>query len=83
MDTKACSAFKEPEPTPGIFSAFIPRAVELVLKESDATPERREKEGKRGVTVVTVPDDDRDHQGSVWDREDEDSQPELPGMEAT
>lgn len=64
-------------PSPGIFCAFIPRAVELILKESDATEERREREAKRGVTVVAVPDDDRDHQGSVWDDE---SQPELPGV---
>ena len=69
--------YKSTAPTPGIFCAFIPRAVELILKESDATAERREKEAKRGVTVVAVPDNDRDHQGSVWDK-DEDSQPELP-----
>jgi hypothetical protein len=74
-----CEQFQAPKPTPGIFCAFVPRAVELILKESDATPERREKEAKRGITVVAVPDDDRDHQGSVWDK-DEDSQPELPGV---
>jgi len=74
-----CEQFQAPQPTPGIFCAFIPRAVELVLRESDATPERVEKEAKRGVSVVRVPDDDRDHQGSVWDK-DEDSQPELPGV---
>ena len=39
----------------------------------------RSKE-KRGVTVVTVPDDDKDHQGSVWDKDEEDSQPELSGV---
>jgi hypothetical protein len=76
----ACETFQAPKPTPGIFCAFVPRAVELILKESDATPERREREAKRGVTVVAVPDDDRDHQGSVWDKDDEDSQPELPGV---
>jgi hypothetical protein len=79
----ACDKFEPFKPTPGIFCAFVPHAVELLLKESDATPERREKETKRGVTVVTVPDDDRDHQGSVWDKdEDEQSaeQPVLPGM---
>ena len=76
---EACDKFEPPKPTPGIFCAFIPRAVELVLRESDATPERVEKEAKRGVSVVAVPDDDKDHQGSVWDK-DEDSQPELPGV---
>jgi len=75
-----CDAFDPVKPTPGIFCAFVPRAVELILKQSDATPERVEREAKRGVTVVAVPDDDRDHQGSVWDKDDEDSQPELPGV---
>jgi hypothetical protein len=75
-----CEEFEAIKPTPGIFCAFIPRAVELILKESDATPERREKEAKRGVTVVAVPDDDKDHQGSVWDKDEDDSQPELPGV---
>jgi hypothetical protein len=75
-----CDEFQPPKPTPGIFCAFVPRAVELILKQSDATPERVEREAKRGVTVVAVPDDDRDHQGSVWDRDEEDSQPELPGV---
>lgn len=76
-----CRAYEKPKSTPGIFCAFIPRAVELILKQSDATPERIEKEEKRGVTVVAVPDDDKDHQGSVWSKEDEeDSQPELPGV---
>lgn len=70
------------KPSPGIFCAFVPRAVELILKASDATPERVEKEKKRGVTVVAVPDDDPDHQGSVWDSKDDDSQPELPGVPA-
>ncbi len=74
----ACNCETRSKPTPGIFSAFIPRAVELILKQSDATDERRAKEEKRGVTIVTVPDDDKDHQGSVWDKDDE--QEELPGV---
>ncbi len=80
-NTVMCSGggkYEYAKPKPGIFCAFVPRAVEMILKQSDATPDRVEKEAKRGVTVVTVPDDDRDHQGSVWDKDDEDSQPELP-----
>jgi hypothetical protein len=77
-----CSSYQAPKPSPGIFCAFVPRAVELILKASDATPERIEKEKKRGVTVVAVPDDDPDHQGSVWDSKDDDSQPELPRVPA-
>lgn len=75
-----CDDYEGPEAKPGIFCAFIPQRIELILKESDATPERRAKEEKRGVTIVTVPDDDKDHQGSVWDKADEESQPELPGV---
>jgi hypothetical protein len=74
-----CSIYQRVKGSPGIFCAFVPRAIELILRASDATPERVEKERKRGVTVVTVPDDDPDHQGSVWDAKDDDSQPELPG----
>jgi hypothetical protein len=77
-----CDEFQAPKPSLGIFSAFVPRAVELILKQSDATPERVEKEGKRGVTVVAVPDGDQDHQGSVWDEKNGgDSQEELPGVQ--
>jgi hypothetical protein len=77
---EVCSSFQAPRPTPGIFCAFIPRAVELVLKESDATPERIEKEERRGVSVVTVPDNDKDHQGSVWDKDEDSGQEELEGI---
>jgi hypothetical protein len=77
---EVCSSYQEPKASPGIFCAFIPRAVELILKESDATPERLEKEAKRGVSVVTVPDSDKDHQGSVWD--DSNGQEDLPGVQA-
>ena len=75
---RPCENFQAPKSSPGIFCAFVPRAVELILKESDATPERLEKEAKRGVTVVTVPDGDKDHQGSVWDGVN--AQEELPGV---
>lgn len=60
-----CEEFQAPKATPGIFCAFVPRAVELLLKQSECTAERLEKESKRGVTVIAVPDDDKDHQGSV------------------
>lgn len=46
---------------PGVFFAFCPTRVELVLRQSDATPERIAEETKRGVTVVAVPDNDLDH----------------------
>lgn len=75
-----CAAYRPPRATPGIFCAFVPRAVELVLRKSDATPERVERERKRGVTVVAVPDDDPDHDPQGGEGDD-DSQPELPGAQ--
>lgn len=48
-------------PVAGVIAAFRPRAVELVLRESEATPDRVEEERERGVTVVAVPDGDPDH----------------------
>lgn len=47
-------------PAPGIFEAFVPRRVELILHERDATAERVEREAKRGVSVVVIPDDAKD-----------------------
>lgn len=63
---------------PGVFFAFRPQRLELVLRQSDATPERIAKEAARGVTVVAVPDDDKDHQGSVWDKKGEEAAPLAP-----
>lgn len=46
----------------GIFCAFIPKRVEKLIWESQATPEELEKLEKRGISPVTVPDGDKDHQ---------------------
>jgi len=45
----------------GIFCAFIPKRVEKLIWESQATPEELEKLEKRGITPVSVPDGDKDH----------------------
>ncbi|MBA7661638.1 hypothetical protein ES703_69658 [subsurface metagenome] len=45
----------------GIFCAFIPRRIERLIWESQASPEELEKLGKRGITPVIVPDEDKDH----------------------
>ena len=41
---------------PGVFHAFVPVRAELILRESEATPERIAKEAARGVSIVIVPD---------------------------
>ncbi len=45
----------------GIFCAFIPKRVEKLIWESQATPEELEKLEKRGITPVVIPDGDADH----------------------
>ena len=61
----------EEEYAPGIFSAFKPTAIELILTESQATEEKLKELADKKITPVIVPDDDKDHQGSVFDKEEE------------
>ena len=61
----------------GIFAMFKPTAIEQLFTKSGfagLSDEKREKLEKQGITPVIVPDDDKDHQGSVYDKE---SDPEL------
>lgn len=48
---------------PGVFTAFRPSAIELVLDQSevDAESDRVREAREKGVTIVGVPDDDPDH----------------------
>jgi len=58
----------------GIFAMFKPTAIEKVMTQSqaDALTEDERKELKRKqITPFVVPDNDRDHQGSVYDAEPE------------
>ncbi len=51
---------------PGVFYCFKPTAIEKIITESEAKdPEVLEKLNKQGITPVVVPDNDKDHQGSV------------------
>jgi hypothetical protein len=49
--------------------------VEKLVTEKQATPEELAKLEKEGIRPVIVPDNDKDHQGSVYDKE-EDAEPE-------
>lgn len=62
-----------PEPTPGIFRAFKPERIEVLVTESQSKDEGdyMAKLAKRGLTPVIVPDNDKDHQGTVYDAEEE------------
>jgi len=49
----------EPKPPayPGVFFAFRPTRVELLVYESEATPQMIEDAEKKGITVIVVPDE--------------------------
>lgn len=55
---------------PGIFRIFLPERIEKIVTQSQSEDEAEmAKLRERGITPVIVPDDDRDHQGSVYDDE--------------
>lgn len=54
--------------TPGIFRVWLPTRLERIFKESDRNSEKVAADEKRGITPVFVPDNDPDHQGTVYDK---------------
>lgn len=54
---------------PGIFRVWQPRRIEKIMPESSRGSEEVRQLMEQGITPVFVPDDDRDHQGSVYDHE--------------
>jgi hypothetical protein len=59
---------------PAIFRVWKPERLERIYTESQRGSEAVQADEKRGITPVFFPDNDRDHQGSVYDKEEE-----LPG----
>jgi len=66
-----CSAYQlGREPCPAIFYAYRPVRIELIITDTQSKDEKfMEDIKKRNITPVIVPDSDKDHQGSVWDKE--------------
>jgi len=62
---KACGERKDEdgkvEGIPGVFHAFRPQSLELLIWQSDAKPEYLEDLAKRNITPIIIPDDDEDH----------------------
>lgn len=57
---------------PGIFHAFKPTAIEQIVTRSQSEDEEfMARLDKRGITPVIVPDDDKDHQGTVYRKQQE------------
>jgi hypothetical protein len=58
----------QPVSLPGVFRIFKPTAIEKIVTESMAADaDEMAKLEKAGITPVIVPDDDLDHQGTVYD----------------
>ena len=51
----------EEEDVPGVFYAFRPTSLELLVWESNAKPEYLEDLAKRNITPIIIPDGDEDH----------------------
>lgn len=61
----------------GVFRIFKPDRIEKIVTRSESRDaDAMEKLAKAGITPIVVPDDDKDHRGSVYDRDLE--QPPLP-----
>src|SRR4030095_13225521 len=59
------------EPKPGVFALFKPTHIEKIVTQSQSEDvAAMEVLRKRGITPVIVPDDDKDHQGSIYDDDD-------------
>lgn len=58
---------------PAVFYAFKPARIEKIITQSQSEDkEFMEDLDKRNITPVIVPDNDKDHQGSVHDKQKED-----------
>lgn len=66
---------------PGIFTLWRPSAIEKILPESKRGSEEVEQLEKQGIKPVFVPDNDPDHKGSVYDKEEEEVEEVAPVAE--
>lgn len=76
-DLEKCAACDGSGKVPGIFRVFRPERIEKIVTTTQFGDIKQMDElYARGITPVVVPDDDRDHQGTVYDDDDE-VEPEL------
>ena len=55
---------------PAIFYVFRPTRIEKIITETESHDEEEMKKlEKQGITAIVVPDNDKDHKGSVHDKE--------------
>lgn len=55
---------------PAIFRVWKPERIERIYTEGQRNSDAVQADIKRGITPVFVPDNDKDHQGSVYDKEE-------------
>ena len=55
---------------PAIFRVWKPKRIERIYNESQRTSDEVAADIKRGITPVFVPDDDKEHHGSVYAKEE-------------
>lgn len=60
---------KTPVYRPGVFRLFRPERIEIILPESRRGTVDEDFAREKGLTPVFVPDDDPDHRGTVYDKE--------------
>jgi hypothetical protein len=58
---------------PAIFRVWKPERLERIYKESDRGSEAAQADEKRGIAPVFVPDNDKDHQGTCYDKDEEET----------
>lgn len=56
---------------PAIFRVWKPERLERIYLESQRDSDAVKADAERGITPVFVPDSDKDHQGSVYDKDEE------------
>lgn len=59
--------------SPAIFKVWRPSRIEKILAESKRGSEEAKELEAKGISIVYVPDNDRDHMGSAYDKDEEDA----------
>jgi len=75
------SVVKMEKEVPAVFYIFKPTRIEKIVTETQSKDEAEMKKLKdRGITPVAVPDDDKDHQGTVYDKKKEETATSTKNM---
>lgn len=59
---------------PGIFKVWRPQRIEKLVLESQRESDEVKELIEKGITPVFIPDDDKDHRGTVYDKPEDDEE---------